>query len=209
MSSPRTVGVLLFPAFEPLDVFGPVEAFAIAERDGAPAFAVVTIAERLEPVPMRGGPRLVPDHTLDTAPALDVLVVPGGPGTRSEVANEAVRAFLRDRARRVEVLASVCTGAALLGAAGLLDGLSATTNRRSFDWVVSVSSPAVRWDRESRFVDAGRVVTSAGVSAGTDMALHLVSRLAGDDVARAAAQRMEYATSPAGGPGAPPRGRRA
>ena len=90
------------------------------------------------------------------------------------------------------MLASVCTGAALLANAGALAGLEATTNRRAFDWVVSVSPVDVRWDRTRRWVDTGRIVTSAGVSAGTDMALHLVERLAGEDVARAAAVRMEY-----------------
>ena len=192
MATARTVGLLLFPGFEPLDAFGPVEAFAIAERDGAAPFHVVAIAERADPVPMRGGPRALPDHTLEAAPPLDLLLVPGGPGTRTAYADAELRAFLRAQATRVEVLASVCTGAALLGAAGLLDGLPATTNRRSFDWVVSVSSPSVKWDRSARYVDAGRVVTSAGVSAGTDMALHLVARLAGEDVAQAAAMRMEY-----------------
>jgi transcriptional regulator GlxA family with amidase domain len=189
---PRTVGVLLFPGFEPLDAFGPIEAFAVAERDGAPLFRILTLAERDEPIAMKGGPRIVPDAAIAAAPALDVLLVPGGPGTRKEYANPALRAFLVERAPRVEILASVCTGAALLGAAGLLDGLGATTNRRSFDWVVSVSSKAVRWDRKARYADAGRIVTSAGVSAGTDMALHLVGRLAGADVAEAAAVRMEY-----------------
>jgi transcriptional regulator GlxA family with amidase domain len=189
---PRTVGLLLFPGFEPLDAFGPVEAFAVAERDGAPLFRIATVAERADPVAMRGGPRVIPDHTFEAAPPFEVLVVPGGPGTRSEYANPALRVFLVERAPRVEVLASVCTGAALLGAAGILDGRGATTNRRAFDWVVSVSSPSVKWDRQARYVDEARVVTSAGVSAGTDMALHLVARLAGEDVALAAAKRMEY-----------------
>jgi transcriptional regulator GlxA family with amidase domain len=188
----RTVGVLLFPGFEPLDAYGPVEAFAVAEREGAPLFRVVGVAETLAPVPMRGGPRAAPEHDLASCPRLDLLLVPGGLGTRREYANPALRAFLVGRAAEVEVLASVCTGAALLGAAGLLSGLAATTNRRAFDWVVSVSPPDVRWDRSSRWVDAGRIVTSAGVSAGTDMALHLVRRLCGADAARDAAERMEY-----------------
>jgi transcriptional regulator GlxA family with amidase domain len=194
----RTVGVLLFPGFEPLDAFGPVEAFVIAEWPGATVlqplpFQVVTVAATRAPVAMRGGVRVTPDHDLADCPKLDVLVVPGGPGTRTEYRNEGLLAFLRARAGRVEILCSVCTGAALLGAAGVLSGLEATTNRRAFDWVVSVSPQDVRWDRSRRWVDTGRVVTSAGVSAGTDMALHLVARLAGDEVAIGAASRMEYA----------------
>jgi transcriptional regulator GlxA family with amidase domain len=193
----RTVGVLLFPEFEPLDAFGPVEAFVIAEWPGAAPqdarpFRVVTVAEGGAPVAMRGGVRVAPDHDLAGCPPLDVLLVPGGPGTRAELRNRALLDFVRARAAAVEVLASVCTGAVLLAAAGVLEGLAATTNRRAFDWVVSASPPGVRWDRVRRWVDAGRIVTSAGVSAGTDMALHLVARLAGEDVARAAATRMEY-----------------
>lgn len=193
----RTVGVLLFPGFEPLDAFGPVEAFVVAEWPGSNPndprpFQVVTVARDLAPVAMRGGPRVLPDHDLDGCPPLAVLVVPGGPGTRVEYRSESLLRFIATHAGSVEVLASVCTGAALLGNAGVLSGLEATTNRRAFDWVVSVSPPEVRWDRARRWVDAGRVVTSAGVSAGTDMALHLVERLAGAEVARGAAARMEY-----------------
>ena len=197
IASTRTVGLLLFAEFEPLDAFGPVEAFVIAEWPGSSPgdprpFRVVTVAERLAPVPMRGGVRVVPDHDLSTCPPLDVLVVPGGPGTRTEYRNAKLLEFIRARAEAVEILCSVCTGAALLGSAGVLAGLDATTNRRSFDWVESVSPRDVRWDRTRRWVDAGRIATSAGVSAGTDLALHLVARLAGEEVAVAAAARMEY-----------------
>lgn len=193
----RTAGLLLFPDFEPLDAFGPVEALVIAEWPGAGPqdprpFRIVTVAQSAAPVAMRGGIRVLPDHDLAGCPPLDLLLVPGGPGTRAEVRNGALLRFLAGRAGQVEVLASICTGAALLAGAGVLSGLEATTNRRAFDWVVSISPKDVRWDRERRFVDAGRVVTSAGVSAGTDMALHLVARLAGEEVARAAATRMEY-----------------
>jgi transcriptional regulator GlxA family with amidase domain len=193
----RRVGVLLFPDFEPLDVFGPVEAFVIAEWPGARPedarpFRVVTVAEAAGPVAMRGGVRVLPDHDLAGCPHLDVLLVPGGPGIRGEHLSPALRRFVAERAGDVEVLCSVCTGAALLAGAGVLSGKEATTNRRAFDWVVSVSPPDVRWDRARRFVDAGRVVTSAGVSAGIDMALHLVGRIAGEEVATAAAARMEY-----------------
>jgi transcriptional regulator GlxA family with amidase domain len=193
----RAVGLLLFPGFEPLDAFGPVEAFVIAEwpgaaPDAARPFRLITVAERGEAVAMRGGVRVLPDFDVASCPALDVLLVPGGPGAREAYRDRALLDFIAGRAATLEVLASVCTGAALLGAAGVLTGQAATTNRRSFDWVVSASPPGVRWDRVSRWVDAGRIVTSAGVSAGTDMALHLVERLAGPEVAEAAARRMEY-----------------
>jgi len=193
----RTVGILLFPDFEPLDVFGPAEAFVVAEWPGSsPAdprpFQIVTVAQSQTPVAMRGGVRVVPDQTLASCPPLDLLIVPGGPGARTEYRNRALLDFISARASEVDILASVCTGAALLANAGVLTGLEATTNRRAFDWVVSVSPPGVRWDRVRRWVDTGRVVTSAGISAGTDMALHLVARLAGQEIAEAATVRMEY-----------------
>ncbi len=200
----RTVGLVLFPGFEPLDAFGPVEVFAVAEAPGEPAaaaggpppgtplFRVIAVAESRGEVPMRGGPRVVPDFDLGSCPRLDVLLVPGGVGTRLEVRNGALLEFLRARSAEAELTASVCTGAALLGAAGLLSGREATTNRRAFDWVVSVCPSDVRWNRRARWVDDGRVVTSAGISAGTDMALHLVQRLSHEEVALAAARRMEY-----------------
>ena len=196
-SRTRTVGILVFPDFEPLDVFGPVEAFVIAEWPGAKPdeprpFRVVTVAETAAAIAMRGGTRLLPDHDLAGCPRLDLLLVPGGPGIRADHRNPALRRFVAERARDLEILCSVCTGASLLAGAGVLSGLEATTNRRAFDWVISVSPPDVRWDRTRRWVDAGRVVTSAGVSAGIDMALHLVGRLAGEAVATAAATRMEY-----------------
>ncbi len=193
----RTVGLLLFPDFEPLDAFGPVEAFVIAEwpdsKPGDPGpFRVVTVAQAVAPLAMRGGTRVVPDYDLTGCPHLDLLLVPGGPGTRAEYRNPALLRFISARSRAVQVLASVCTGAALLANAGVLAGLEATTNRRAFGWVVSVSPPDVRWSQVHRWVDAGLVVTSAGISAGTDMALHLVERFIGEAAAKAAAVRMEY-----------------
>ncbi len=193
----RTVGLVLFPGFEPLDAFGPVEAFVVArfpgrvDDDPPHPFRVVTTAEDPGPVAMTGGPRVLPDCALTACPALDVLLVPGGAGSRRECRNAPLLDFLRARASRVEVLASVCTGAALLAAAGLLDGHPATTNRRSFDWVAGLA-PSAHWDRTARWVDAAPVATAAGVSAGTDMALHLVERLIGPAAAETAARRMEH-----------------
>ena len=158
----RTVGILLFPGFEPLDAFGPVEAFVIArfpgqESDEPPyPFGVLTVAETALAVPMTGGLRVVPDVTLTECPPLDVLLVPGGAGARRECRNTVLLHFVRERAAEVEVLASVCTGAALLGAAGLLGGCAATTNRRAFEWVASLA-PGARWDPDVRWVDTGRM----------------------------------------------------
>ncbi len=201
MNKSRRVGLLLFPEFEPLDVFGPVEALTVAHFSGRDdddppyPFQVVSVAEKDTPVVMRGGMRVVPDHTFAHCPKLDILIAPGGFGTRTQYKNETLHAFVRAQAQRTEIIASVCTGAALLGSAGLLDGVRATTNRRAFFWVQSVVPGAV-WDQSARWVDSGNIVTSAGISAGTDMTLHLVARLLGSEVARAAASRMEYVWNP-------------
>jgi transcriptional regulator GlxA family with amidase domain len=183
----KTLGVLLFPEFELLDVFGPLEAFGHA-RDW---FRLVTVAEQAGPVTSAQGPRAVADHGLDDCPPLDILLVPGGMGTRREVDNARLLAWVAGQGRRVETLTSVCTGAALLARAGLLDGRRATSNKRAFAWVAG-QGPKVHWVRQARWVDDGNVVTSSGVSAGIDMALHLIGRIAGPAVRDDVATRMEY-----------------
>lgn len=189
MAALRTVGVVLFPGFELLDVFGPVEAFA--HRLLQDHFRVVTVAERPGPVESAQGQRAVADHGFADCPQLDLLLVPGGMGTRREVENAALLAWLGERAAAAEIAASVCTGAALLARAGLLDGHRATTNKRAFAWVTSQGS-RVEWVRAARWVDDGTRVTSSGVSAGIDMALHLIARLAGEGLAEQVANAMEY-----------------
>jgi transcriptional regulator GlxA family with amidase domain len=135
--------------------------------------------------------RVLPDHVFQTCPELDILVVPGGWGTRREVTNPVLLAWLRNRAAEVETLAAVCTGSMLLGFAGLLEGLHATTHWRSLDWMRD-SFPSVWVERNLHVVEDGRVVTSAGISAGIDMALKVVARHCGEAVARTTARHMEY-----------------
>ena len=183
----KTLGVLLFPEFELLDVFGPLEAFGHAKD----WFRIVTVAERAGPVTSAQGPRAMADHGLADCPALDMLLVPGGMGTRREVNNPALVDWIARRAREAETTTSVCTGAALLAKAGVLDGRRATSNKRAFAWVAE-QGPKVHWVRQARWVDDGTVVTSSGVSAGIDMALHLIGRIAGPAVRDETATRMEY-----------------
>jgi transcriptional regulator GlxA family with amidase domain len=183
----KTVGVLLFPDFELLDVFGPLEAFGHAKD----WFRLVTVAETPGPVASAQGPRAVADCGLDDCPALDIVLVPGGVGTRREVNNRALVDWIARQARRAETMTSVCTGAALLARAGVLDGRRATSNKRAFAWVME-QGPKVDWVRQARWVDDGSVVTSSGVSAGIDMALHLIGRIAGHTVRDEIATRMEY-----------------
>ena len=190
MASHRTVGVLLFEGFELLDVFGPLEAWGMHAEISA-ACEIVTTAEKAGAVKSAQGPRALADYALADCPPIDVILVPGGIGTRREVNNAAVMERLRRRAAEAEIVASVCTGAALLARAGLLDGRRATSNKLSFKWVTE-QGPAVEWVRRARWVEDGKFATSSGVSAGIDMTLALIARLAGAEIAERIATRMEY-----------------
>ncbi|MFN8545050.1 MAG: DJ-1/PfpI family protein [Candidatus Binatia bacterium] len=191
------VGILVFDLVEVLDFAGPFEVFSVARRDEAQRlsdpspFAVSVVAERAGTITATGGLRIVPDVTIGECPPLDVLLVPGGAGTRREVDNAALVAWIGARGRQVATLASVCTGAMLLGRAGLLDGRRATTHWASLDRMAA-AFPAVTVVRDLHVVEDGTVITSAGISAGIDLALRLVTRYCGEAVGRATARRMEY-----------------
>ena len=193
----KRVGILVFPQVEVLDFCGPFEVFSVtrldesARREESSPFEVLLVAETTEPVTATGGLRVIPDVSLDSCPPLDVLVVPGGWGTRSEIKNERLLAWIRARGTAVETLTSVCTGSMLLGQAGLLDGRRATTHWRALPWMRE-SFPAVAVEEKLHVVEDGNVLTSAGISAGIDMALRVVARYHGDEVARNTARNMEY-----------------
>ena len=152
---------------------------------------MLIIAENPGVVVATGGLKVVPDHTLEDCPPLDVLVVPGGWGTRREMMNDRLIAWLRERARQITTLTSVCTGSLLLGKAGLLDGRRATTHWRVLEEMRGLF-PAVTVIQDQHVVEEGDLLTSAGISAGIDMTLRVVARHHGDAVARATARYMEY-----------------
>jgi len=193
----KRVGILIFPAVEVLDFCGPYEVFSVTRlneerrRDETSPFEVLLVAQSGEPVVATGGLRVIPDATLETCPPLDILVVPGGWGTRKEISNQHLLTWISERAKQVETLTSVCTGAMLLGQAGLLDGRRATTHWRSLDRM-GQGFPAVTVEAKLHVVEDGDVLTSAGISAGIDMALRVVARYFGDAVGRATARHMEY-----------------
>jgi transcriptional regulator GlxA family with amidase domain len=193
----KRVGILIFPAVEVLDFCGPFEVFSVTRldeerrREEPSPFEVLLVAASLEPVVATGGLRVIPDATLETCPPLDILVVPGGWGTRKEMGNPHSLTWITERAQEVETLTSVCTGSMLLGQAGLLDGRRATTHWRSLDWMRR-SFPAVTVEDKLHVVEDGHVLTSAGISAGIDMALLVVARCFGEAVGRATARHMEY-----------------
>lgn len=182
----KTVGVVLYPGFELLDACGPLEMWGnVAE------LRLVTVSQRSGRVNSIQGVALVADHSFADCPELDLLMVPGGMGTLKELENEAFLAFLRERSERAELTTSVCSGSALLAKAGLLDGRKATSNKLWFDLAVKQSG-AVEWVYEARWVDDGEFVTSSGVSAGMDMALHVIERLYGKARAEQVAAWTEY-----------------
>ncbi len=194
MSKVLNVGGLLYPGFEMLDLFGPLEMFSLL---GGSRVRICTIATRAGPVRTAmgadppSGPEVLAEYGVAQAPDVDVLIVPGGFGTFPALGDEALLDYLRAQAERDTIVASVCTGAALLAKAGLLDGRRATTNKQFFD-LVRAQGPTVDWVEAARWVDAGRVVTSSGVSAGMDMALALIARLIDADSAEAVAVAAEY-----------------
>ena len=194
----KRVGILVFPDVEVLDFCGPFEVFSVTRleearrREEPSPFEVSLVAETDGVVKATGGLRVVPDHTLATCPPLDILVVPGGWGTRKEISNRRLLDWIAERARQVETLTSVCTGSMLLGHAGLLDSRRATTHWRALDWMRQ-SFPTVTVEEKLHVVEDGHVITSAGISAGIDMALRVVERYHGRDIALATARNMEYA----------------
>lgn len=193
----KRVGILIFPNVEVLDFCGPFEVFSVtrlheeARREEPSPFEVLLVAERMDTVVATGGLKVVPDVTIDACPPLDILVVPGGWGTRTEVNNQRLIDWIGERGRSVETLTSVCTGSMLLGQAKLLDGRRATTHWRSLSRMRE-AFPAVTVEEKLHVVEDGHVVTSAGISAGIDMALRIVIRYFGEAVGRATARNMEY-----------------
>jgi len=194
----RTVGIAVFDDVEVLDACGPFEVFAIARPVGVTddadrLFQPIMIAATMQTVTCIGGLRIVPDATFAAHPALDILIVPGGRGARLvQRHNPAILDWIVAQNGQVDILASVCTGVFLLAERGLLDGKRATTHWASID-LLRQQLPRTRVLSDVRYVDEGHILTSAGISAGIDMSLHIVARLHGPEVAAWTARRMEYA----------------
>ena len=188
------LGAVLYPGFEMLDVFGPLEMFSMLGPD---VLRIHTVAEQEGPVgaalaaEVGVGPKVVAEHGFDTSQELDLLLIPGGFGTLPELHNEALMSFLQSRACRAQIVASVCTGSALLARAGLLDGHRATSNKQLFA-LAAQQSDKVEWVEQARWVEDGKFYTSSGVSAGMDMSLAIIARLAGEEAADTISKATEY-----------------
>lgn len=191
------VGIYLFDKIEVLDFAGPFEVFSTASRvytlnkpGAVEPFNVFTVASKTRPVQARGGLLVLPKFDLDNHPPIDVIIIPGGVVT-DELQSESVVQWIAQFADSASIIASVCTGAFLLGKAGLLDGKQATTHWEDIPDLRAMF-PNIEVLEEIRWVDTGKIVSSAGISAGIDMSLHLVERLLGEEIAVKTARKMEF-----------------
>jgi transcriptional regulator GlxA family with amidase domain len=183
---------VIFDDVEVLDFCGPFEVFSVANHfTDPPSFRVLTVAEKVEPIVTRGGLGVNPHHTLPDCPRPDILLIPGGQGTRKEMHNPTLISWIQKVAASAELILSVCTGSLLLATAGLLEGLEATTHHLAID-LLRQTAPKTTVQADRRFVDNGRIICSAGIAAGIDMSLHVVGRLLGQEVAQKTARRTEY-----------------
>jgi transcriptional regulator GlxA family with amidase domain len=183
----RTLGILLFNGFEVLDAYGPIELWGNMKT----RVQVVTIAARRGEITSTQGPKTVADYGYDDTPHLDLILVPGGMGAFQLIQDMPTLKWLREKAKGADIVMSVCNGASLLAAAGILNGHSATTNKML--WKMSTEQGQnVKWIKKARWVDDGTVVTSSGVSAGIDMTLAVIARLYGKDIADQLAKIIEY-----------------
>ena len=198
------VGILLFPDVEVLDFAGPFEVFSRTRlvggtesrrSDDSAPYKVFTVARTRDQIPATGGLLVTPHFSFSDHPEIDLLVVPGGFGTRALLNDEEILEWIRKVSAEATLTTSVCTGSLLLTKSGLLQGKKATTHWGALDLLESLSqtdNQQIQVMREERYVDAGNVITSAGVSAGIEMSLYMVERMFGKSVADETAHYIEY-----------------
>ncbi|GAB6511435.1 DJ-1/PfpI family protein [Bacillus cereus] len=192
MMNKWSVGIFLFNEVEVLDFAGPFEVFSVTEVNEEKPFTVYTVSENEEMITARNGLKVQPDYSIENLPPVDILIIPGGLGAREyEIKNEIVIKWIRQQMKEVKLMTSVCTGALLLAKAGLLEGLKATTHWASIEKFKN-EFQNVEVIENVKFVDEGHIITSAGISAGINMAFHIVKNLLGMHVAEDTAKRMEY-----------------
>jgi transcriptional regulator GlxA family with amidase domain len=192
----RNIGVLLFPDVEELDAVGPWEVLSYWTRNHPQdGYAVMTLSETGGLVECANGLTIQAHCSYEDLPPLEVLIYPGGQGTRPHLRDATQLDWVRLQRTQVPLMTSVCTGSLVLAAAGLLSGRPATTHWSSLGLLAELD-PTIEVRPDDRFVDDGDVVTAAGISAGIDMAIHLVRRLAGDDRAREVRRAIQYDPAP-------------
>ncbi|MDZ7268495.1 MAG: DJ-1/PfpI family protein [candidate division KSB1 bacterium] len=191
-NQPRNVAIFIFDEVEVLDFCGPFEVFSVTgKREGSNPFNVYTVAQEQRPILARNELSVNPRYTFADCPPPDILIIPGGFGTRREMNNSIVLDWVRRLSQNTERLLSVCTGALILAKAGLLEGLSATTHHGAI-LLLQETAPNTKIDATKRFIDNGKIIVSAGISAGIDMSLYVVAGLLGKEQAWETAKYMEY-----------------
>lgn len=191
---PKTVAILIFDDVEILDFCGPYEVFGVAGRDWQPQpFQVYTVARELKPILARNQLSINPQYSIFDCPPVDILLIPGGYGTRLLLNDPIILQWIQEQSQDVEYLLSVCTGALVLAKAGLLENLAATTHHLAFDLLRKLA-PNTEIRENQRLVDNGKIILSGGISAGIDMSLYVVGKLLGIEEAWKTAAYMEYDT---------------
>ena len=188
----RNVGIYLFNKVELLDFAGPYEVFSTAaELNDRKQFRVFTISEDGGAIKSVNGLIVIPDYSFSNHPKIDILIIPGGEGTKAEIKKKKVMEWVNKTQGTAEIMATVCSGARIPAVLGLLDGLEATTHQSVIDDVKKLA-PNVTIDHTKRFIDNGKIMTSGGISAGIDLSLHIVKKLCGEDTAQKTMEYMEY-----------------
>jgi transcriptional regulator GlxA family with amidase domain len=186
------VGIFLFNDIELLDFAGPYEVFSVtAELNDYNLFKVFTITQDGREIKSVNGLKVIPDYNFTNHPPIDILVIPGGVGTKTEMLNERVLNWLRQHYEASKITMSVCSGARLLGKLGLLDNTDVTTHHEVIEHLQEIA-PLARIKENIRFIDNGKLMTSAGISAGIDLAFHVVEKLYGQDTRNKTIIYMEY-----------------
>lgn len=188
----RNVGIYLFNKVELLDFAGPYEVFSTAaELNDRKQFRVFTISEDGGAIKSVNGLIVIPDYSFDNHPKVDILIIPGGEGTKAEIKKKRVMEWIDKTQASAEIMATVCSGARIPAVLGLLDGLEATTHHSVIEDVKKLA-PKVTIDHTKRFIDNGKIMTSGGISAGIDLSLHIVKKLCGEETANKTMEYMEY-----------------
>lgn len=192
MDRKRHVGIFLFQDVEVLDFAGPYEVFSVTgKRTGEGFFHVFTVGENLAPIVAANGLSVNPDYKIYDTPLIDILIIPGGVGSRRVLQNHQVLEWIKKQAEQAELVLSVCSGALILGKVGLLENLGATTHHSCLNLLKEIS-PNTKIFPEKRYVDNGKIIVAAGISAGIDMSIFVVARLLGENQAKETANYMEY-----------------
>ena len=188
----KKVAILIFDKVEVLDFAGPFEVFSVSRDDnGAKIYDVSLIGEEIRVIKARNDFQVIPNLDIRTKEKFDMVLIPGGYGTRIEMHNEVIKNWVKAQYKEVELMLSVCTGSLVLATSGLLENQSATTHHGAFDELAAVA-PNTQIIKGTKYVDNGKIITSGGISAGIEMALHVVAKQHGIEQARKTANYMEY-----------------